>query len=321
MRGPLMRRWTEEQHKEILEHYNADEDAAFAYNGYNRGRVSRQLVRYWRSIFVENNGNLACTDNKLKQDRVLITPQPDDDFGSTEFIPKCAESILFIPDLHAPYQHQDTLQFLMAVKQAFTPDLSVCAGDELDYHALSFHDSDPNLDSAGAELEKGKVFLQSLHDVFPQLLLCHSNHGSMVFRRAKAHGIPVQMIKKYRDVIFPKHGAPEWSWAYGWRIDTPLGPVLFKHQATNVLTEAAHNACNLVVGHNHGNFEISYSASSAHLYYGVVGGCLIDKDSLAFAYGKHTVRKPIIGCTMILRGRPVLIPMIMNTEGRWIGSL
>ena len=276
-----MRRWTEEQHKAILEHYNTDEDAAFAYNGYNRGRVSRQLVRYWRSIFVENNGNLAGTDNKLKQDRVLITPQPDDDFGSTDFIPKCAESILFIPDLHAPYQHRDTLRFLMAVKQAFKPDLSVCAGDELDYHALSFHDSDPNLDSAGTELEKGKVFLQSLHDVFPQLLLCHSNHGSMVFRRAKAHGIPVQMIKKYRDVIFPQHGAPEWSWAYGWRIDTPLGPVMFKHQATNVLTEAAHNACNLVVGHNHGNFEISYSASSAHLYYGVVGGCLIDKDSLA----------------------------------------
>lgn len=321
MRGPLMRRWTEEQHRAILEHHNADEDAAFAYNGYNRGRVSRQLVRYWRSIFIENNGNLAGTDNKLKQARVLIAPQPDDDFGSTDFIPKCAESILFIPDLHAPYQHRDTLRFLMAVKQAFKPDLSVCAGDELDYHALSFHDSDPNLDSAGAELERGKVFLQSLHDVFPQLLLCHSNHGSMVFRRAKAHGIPVQMIKKYRDVIFPQHGAPEWSWAYGWRIDTPLGPVMFKHQATNVLTEAAHNACNLAVGHNHGNFEISYSASSAHLYYGVVGGCLIDKDSLAFAYGKHTVRKPIIGCTMILRGRPVLIPMIMNTEGRWIGSL
>ena len=321
MRGSLMRRWTREQHQEILNHYSTDEDAAFAYSGYNRGRVSRQLVRYWRSIFVENNGNLAGTDNKLKQDRVLITPQPDDDFGSTDFIPKCAESILFIPDLHAPYQHRDTLRFLMAVKQAFKPDLSVCAGDELDYHALSFHDSDPNLDSAGTELEKGKVFLQSLHGVFPQLLLCHSNHGSMVFRRAKAHGIPVQMIKKYRDVIFPQHGAPEWSWAYGWRIDTPLGPVMFKHQATNVLTEAAHNACNLVVGHNHGNFEISYSASSAHLYYGVVGGCLIDKDSLAFAYGKHTVRKPIIGCTMILRGRPVLIPMIMNTEGRWIGSL
>lgn len=321
MRGSLMRRWTEEQHKAILEHYSTDEDAALAYNGYNRGRVSRQNVRYWRSIFVENDGNLAGTDHKLKQDRVLITPQPDDDFGSTAFIPKCAESILFIPDLHAPYQHRDTLRFLMAVKQAFKPDLSVCSGDELDYHSLSFHDSDPNLDSAGAELEKGKIFLQSLHDVFPQLLLCHSNHGSMVFRRAKAHGIPVQMIKKYRDVIFPQHGAPEWSWAYGWCIDTPLGPVMFKHQATNVLTEAAHNACNLVVGHNHGNFEISYSASSAHLYYGVVGGCLIDKDSLAFAYGKHTVRKPIIGCTVILRGRPVLIPMVLNTEGRWVGSL
>ena len=96
---------------------------------------------------------------------------------------------------------------------------------------------------------------------------------------------------------------------------------MFKHQATNVLTEAAHNACNLIVGHNHGDFNIAYSASSAHLYYGVTAGCLIDKNSLAFAYGKHTVRKPIVGCVMVLEGRPVLIPMILKPNGRWVGAL
>ena len=324
MRGQMMRLFTEAQHQNILKEFENDIEAAEVYtNTLNvEGKVvSRQVVQYWRKIFIDNAGKLAAADRELKQERVLIKPQPDDDFGSIKFIPDVAECILVIPDQHAPYQHQDFLRFMCEVRNAFGPDLVVNLGDETDGHALSFHDSDPNLDSAGVELEKAKLFLKDLHREFPQMLICHSNHGSLVYRRAKAHGIPVQMIKKYRDVIFPQHGAPEWSWAYGWRIDTPLGPVMFKHQATNVLTEAAHNACNLVVGHNHGNFEISYSASSAHLYYGVVGGCLIDKDSLAFAYGKHTVRKPIVGCTMILRGRPVLIPMIMNTEGRWIGSL
>jgi hypothetical protein len=230
--------------------------------------------------------------------------------------------VLVIPDLHAPYQHADALRFLQAVRHEFQPDLTVCLGDELDYHAMSFHDSDPNLDSAGAELERGKVFLEELHKDFPELLMCHSNHGSMQFRRAKAHGLPVQLIKSYREVIFPQHNAPGWSWAYQWKVGTPLGQVLFKHQASgSVLVDAAHNQCNLMVGHNHGNYSVEYSASSACLYWGAYGGCLIDKDSLAFAYGKHSLRKPIIGCAVILNGRPMLIPMILNTEGRWIQHL
>jgi hypothetical protein len=211
--------------------------------------------------------------------------------------------------------------FLRAIKESFPIDLVVNLGDELDYHAMSFHDSDPNLESAGTELEMGKVLLRELHKLFPELLLCHSNHGSMVFRRAKAHGIPVQLIKRYRDIVFPEHGAPGWSWAYSWRVNTPLGTVMFQHQSSNVLSDAAHNGCNLIVGHSHGNFGVDYSASSAHLYYGGYAGCLIDKDSLAFAYGKNSSKKPIVGCMVILNGRPMPIPMILNNEGRWIGQL
>ena len=321
MRGSLMRRWTIQEHQAILGSSEDNQTAAEEYNKQDRGLVTRQLVRYWRKVFIEGKGNLSGTDNELKQTRTFITPQPDDDFGDLSITPEVANSILVIPDQHAPYQHVDTLPFLRAVKAAFKPDLVVNLGDELDYHALSFHDSDPNLDSAGAELERGRLFLAGLHKEFPEMLVCHSNHGSMVYRRAKAHGIPVQMIKRYRDIIFPEHGAPSWSWAFGWKIETPLGLVMFQHQASNVLSEAAHNGCNMVVGHNHGDFKIDYSASRTHLYYGCVSGCLIDKDHLAFAYGKHSKNKPIIGCTVILRGRPVLLPMILNEDGRWTGNL
>lgn len=322
MRGSLMRMWTREVHQEILEQYKDNGEAAKAYCQYNRGAVSRQNVEYWRKVFQDRAGNMAGADHDLMQEREFVVPNPDDDIGDNFALHRGElDRIMVIPDMHAPYQHKDTLAFLREVRDRFKPQSVVCLGDEADYHAMSFHDSDPNLDSAGAELEKAKEFLSEVADEFPRVLVCHSNHGSMVYRRAKAHGIPVQMLKKYRDILFPKTSVPGWSWAFSWKLDTPLGPVMFKHQATSVLTEAAHNACNLVVGHNHGDFKIEYSASSAHLYYGVVSGCLIDKDSLAFAYGKHSVRKPIIGCTMILAGRPVLIPMIMNKQGRWIGSL
>lgn len=87
---------------------------------------------------------------------------------------------------------------------------------------MSFHDSDPNLDSAGAELERGKKFLKKLHSEFPQVLVCHSNHGSMTYRRAKAHGIPVQLVRRYRDIVFPGLDASGWSWADSWKVSTPL---------------------------------------------------------------------------------------------------
>lgn len=321
MRGSIMRLFTESQHVAILSQHTDNGAAAHEYSVIAKKAVSPQLVRYWRSIFIEASGNMAKADRELKETRVLRKPQPDDDIGNLGIIPAMARSILVIPDMHAPYQHPDTLKFLRAVQDEFKPDLCVCLGDELDYHAMSFHDSDPNLDSAGMELENGKKFLNKLYKHFPDMLVCHSNHGSMQFRRAKAHGLPVQLLKKYREVIFPEHSAPNWSWAAHWRVNTPLGPVMFKHQSSGILSDAAHNSCNLVVGHSHGNFSVEYSASSSHLYYGVFSGCLIDKDSMAFAYGKHSLRKPIIGCTVILDGRPVLLPMVMSEDGRWIGRL
>jgi hypothetical protein len=321
MRGKLINLLTKEQHIEILTMYGDDALAAAEYRSRTGQHITRQNVTYWRKIYIENNGSKSKADQEIKAARRLLRPRPSDNTGDLSFIPDEARSILVIPDQHAPYHHPDAIRFLDAVADIFQPDLVVNLGDEVDMHAMSFHDSDPNLDSAGVELEKAKIFMEELHNLFPDMLVCDSNHGSMLFRKAKAHGIPVQMIKQYRDVLFPQHGAPGWSWADSWSVNTPLGPVMFKHQTTGLLADAAHNGTNLVVGHEHGKFDIEYSASSAHLYYGMHAGCLIDKDSLAFAYGKHSLRKPIIGCAVILDGRPTLIPMVLDRGGKWIGRV
>lgn len=324
MRGSLMRMWTKEQHMAMLAQSQDNTVVAKAYSDSltSRPKVTRQNVEYWRNIFQTNEGNMAAADRAIKQDRKLRKPELDDDMGvSLPEFKKEYRSILVIPDQHAPYHHPDTLPFLRAVGRAFNPDLVVNLGDEVDHHALSFHDSDPNLDSAGTELEKAKPFIHKLEAMFPEMLVCSSNHGSLAFRKAKAHGIPVQYLKSYREVLFPGHGGSRWSWAYEWRVKTALGDVVFKHQSASPASEAAHLRANLVVGHHHGRFDIDYKDNGRELYYGMTAGCLIDKDALAFAYGKHTQNKPIIGCAMIIEGRPVLIPMVLNNEGRWIGRL
>jgi transcriptional regulator with XRE-family HTH domain len=65
------------------------------------------------------------------------------------------QRILTISDLHIPYHHRDSLAFLAYLKAKYKPTRIICLGDELDKHALSYHDSDPDLASAGA-LNVGK---------------------------------------------------------------------------------------------------------------------------------------------------------------------
>lgn len=316
----LIKLWTKEEHQQILGSFLNNNDAAIAYsNKFRKGDVivSRQLVRYWRSIFMDNKGSKAKANNALMQARKLIQPSPTDDIGDT-FVPETCRRVLVIGDLHEPYTHPDAYDFLRTVRDEYCPDIVVQIGDETDGHAISFHDSSPELDSAGVELEKAKLGLEKLHDLFPNMLLCDSNHGSLVYRRAKAHGLPVQFIKKYRDILFPEHGAPGWSWGDAWDLNTPLGTVRFQHQVSgDLLLNAAHERKSMVIGHFHGKLDIQYAASSTALYFGAHCGCLIDNKSLAFAYGKLSRSKPILGCMVITDGCPQIIPMLLDDTGRW----
>ncbi|QDH84682.1 hypothetical protein Axy23_026 [Achromobacter phage vB_AxyP_19-32_Axy23] len=322
MRGKLAKLFTKQEMLEVFEREPNIARAAEELAEMKGVAVSPQIARYWRKIVMKHDGNQAAADRAIKHGKVLRNPSPQDDIGDLTFIPKVAQRILAIGDIHAPYQHPDTLAFLVALRKQFQPDLCVQIGDETDGHAISFHDSDPDLLSAGQELEKAKKFLAQLHKEFPQLLICDSNHGSLVYRRAKVTGIPAAMIKSYRDILFPSHGAPGWSWGASWHIETALGTVMFKHQKSgSLLSDAAHNRCNLVVGHEHGLFGVEYGASSHSLYWGANTGCLIDRKGLAFAYGKHSLKKPIIGALVIDQGRPLSVPMILNDKGRWTGQL
>lgn len=315
--------FTKEQHVKILTDYPSNMLAAMAYNqltGSEEPVVYRQMVKYWRQVFIDNAGRAGAANSHIKEARKLIQPSPTDDIGDT-IVPSICNRILVVGDLHAPYTHPDAIPFLRYVRDSYQPDMVIQVGDETDGHAISFHDSDPNLDSAGVELEKAKLVLEEVHELFPNLLVCDSNHGSLIYRRAKAHGLPVQFIKKYRDILFPEHGAPGWSWADAWVLNTPLGPVRFQHQVSgDFMLNASHERTSLVLGHEHGRFEVQYAASSSALYFGAYAGCLIDKDSMAFAYGRLHRKKPILGCMVITDGCPQLIPMLLSENGRWVGD-
>lgn len=290
--------------------------------------VSRQLVEYWQKHLNTRTraGNVPIgstkIDREIRSEMTLRTPSLQDDNRLYEHLVDNSR-ILVIPDIHAPYHHPDTIDFLIDVAAYIQPTRVINLGDETDGHAISFHDSDPNLDSAGVELEKAKEFLCQLARVFPVVDVCHSNHGSLIYRRANKHGLPVQFIKTYRDILFPNGEGDGWAWHERILVDLPNGDTcLFQHQSSgDILANAAHERANVVQGHEHGTFEIRYKSSTSALYWAMISGCLVDRKSLAFAYGKQFPKKPIIGCSAIIDSQPVLIPMPMDENGRYTGKL
>lgn len=111
------------------------------------------------------------------------------------------QTILVISDYHAPFNHPDAFAFLKAVKAKYKPTEVISIGDEIEYSALSFHDSDPDLPSAGHELELAIKELRKLYKLFPAVKIIDSNHGSMVLRKALVHGFPQAVLKSYNDIL------------------------------------------------------------------------------------------------------------------------
>ena len=229
------------------------------------------------------------------------------------------KTILVISDMHLPYQHKDSIKFLKEIKKEFKPDTTLSIGDLLDQHALSFHDSSPELYSAGMELDKAKEYVKELESIFPKLIEVDSNHSSMIYRRALKHGLPRAYLKDYGDFLETK----KWKWVDDLTLTMSNGQrCFFTHgRSADVLKVSQTMGMSAVQGHYHTKFVISWWANPDNLFFGMNVGCLINQKSMAFAYAKNFKTRFIIGCAVILNGIPRLLPMVLNEKGDWIGKI
>lgn len=228
-------------------------------------------------------------------------------------------SVLVISDTHIPYHHPDLFDFLSDIKRTYKPDRVIHIGDEVDNHAMSYHDSDPDLRSAGDELSVAKGYIKQMEKLFPKMDLLESNHGSLYFRKAKTHGIPRSAMKSYSELL----GVKNWKWHFDLTIRLSDGqPVYFHHGKNKDSLKLSKNmGMSAVQGHYHSEFNIKYWGNPERLNWGMNVGCLIDDESYAMAYNKATLDRPIIGLGVILEGQPMLIPMVKKRNGRWNGKL
>lgn len=227
--------------------------------------------------------------------------------------------ILVISDMHVPYHHKDSIDFLKEIKKQYKPDFIVNIGDLLDFHAINMHTHDPDLYSAGHELKQARIYIKELESLFPDMVEVDSNHSSLVYRRALKYGMSREFLKDYGEFL----GTKKWKWVDDLTLTLPNKQrCLFTHgRSAEVLKVSQAQSMNVVQGHYHTKFVISYWANTDNIFWGMNVGCLINQKSMAFNYAKNFKTRFILGCGIIVDSFPKLLPMVLDNKGNWIKKL
>ena len=249
----------------------------------------------------------------------IYCPQINLLLHTIHFISESMKRILVISDMHLPYQHKDAINFLAEIKKEYKPSFVVNIGDLLDFHAINMHQHDPDLYSAGMELDKSKELIKQIESIYPKMVEVDSNHSSLVYRRALKFGMSRQFLKDYGDFL----GTKKWKWVDDLTLTMSNGQrCFFTHgRSADILKVSQTMGMSAVQGHYHTKFLVSWWANPDNLFFAMNVGCLINQKSMAFAYAKNFKTRFILGCAIILDGIPRLLPMVLNKKGDWIKQL
>lgn len=231
------------------------------------------------------------------------------------------KTVLVISDTQAPFHHQDTVPFLKAVKKKYEPDHIVHIGDFIDAYCLSDYVRNPDAISAVEEIGKAKEFVRDLGKIFPNMDIVEGNHCQRLQRAFRRAGIPGAFMKTWKEVLCMPKG-------WNWHLEFQLDGVLYQHGNESgaggqvaAQRRAMLNGRNTVAGHLHMNASIMYFANRETLLWGMHVGSLIDHKAIAFEYSHKSLRKPILSIGLVIDGTPMLIPMVLDKNGRWVGKL
>jgi predicted phosphodiesterase len=213
--------------------------------------------------------------------------------------------ILVIGDTHFPFDLPTYLDFLVDTYQKYNCNRVIHIGDCVDFHALSYHETDADGYSAGDELRLAKRHFKRYYDVFPDMDVIWGNHSRMVSRKAMTSGIPKEWIKEFAEVF----GVPNWEYHHELVVDG----VLYIHGEGGTARGKCKNDLQSVVqGHLHTQSYLEFVVGRNNRVFGMQVGCGIDHEKYAFAYSKAG-KKPAISCGVVINGKePIVVPMLME---------
>lgn len=213
-------------------------------------------------------------------------------------------NVLVIGDLHEPFSLNGYLEFNVRLRDKYNVSQVIFAGDIIDNHFSSYHETDADGYGAGDELELAIKKLELWYKEFPSAIVTIGNHDRMVMRKALTGGISARWIKPYEDVL----GVPNWKFVESITLDD----VLYIHGdgGGKAIARARKNMQSTVCGHWHTESYVQYIVGARFKVFGMQVGCGIDKDAYSMAYAKH-FGKPAISSGIVLdSGRLPIIEMM-----------
>ena len=209
---------------------------------------------------------------------------------------------------HAPFAHENALDFLCDLKRKYKPQVVVCLGDLGDQHGWSRHSRLPDAPGQGDELEMCRAWCHDLYKIFPKALACVGNHDDRIAKSAVRSGVPSALHSTIREIYCSPRG---WRWDMTHTVDG----ILFQHgDLIRGGTDPAYRllsytACSVVIGHHHSCAGVKWREVLGRRCFACSAGCLVNPESYGLAYGKAFVLRPVLGAVIIIDGIPQFIPL------------
>ena len=204
------------------------------------------------------------------------------------------KKVLVIGDLHAPFDLDGYLKFCKDLQKKYKTDETIFIGDVIDNHYSSYHETDPNGLSGGAELLAAIKRVAKWHKAFPKATVIVGNHDRMIMRKAFSSAIPREWIKDYNDVL----GTQGWNWVDRYVVD---GVQYIHGEGGTARTRCKTDLMSTVQGHLHTQAYTEWVVGANYKVFGMQVGTGIDFDQYAFGYAKRG-KKPAVGAGIVLGG-------------------
>ena len=214
-------------------------------------------------------------------------------------------NILVIGDLHEPFCLDGYLEFCIEQYETYNCNQVIFIGDILDNHAFSYHEPDPDGDSAGLELDKSIQKVAKWYEAFKDVPIdvCIGNHDRLASRKSFSGGIPKAWIKSYNEVL----NTPNWNWVESVVYDN----VLYEHgEGGQAQAKAKNNLMSSVCGHTHTEAYCKWFVGKRFKVFGMQVGCGVDSSTYAAAYARNFKRQAI-GCSVVLNNGTLPINLLM----------
>ena len=223
-----------------------------------------------------------------------------------------SKRVLVIGDIHEPVCRKGYLQFNRDLAKKHEVDTIVFIGDLVDWHAISFHDQNPECPSAADEYTLAKKMVQRWHRAFnvkryPNgVFVCIGNHDARPKRLAESVQIPAALLRDYNE---------QWGTNWKWLTSKIIDNVYYCHghgKAGGI--NPAYNMAkamgmSVVMGHCHSKGGCKWLVNPLRRWFGMDTGCGIDDKRHAFAYAKEAAYRSVLSSCVVIKGEPQHIMM------------